>query len=309
MKAITTFLAGGVMAIVVLLVTAFEDIEKVTVDAYDIFEGTSPCASAAKSFLQIPASDKCEYVKWHLVLNYEAQTKKPSDYTLTREYLYYIDNSTSKSQGTVTIKGKWEMVTGIASLPEATVYKLHDGDRSLNFIKADENLIHLLAPDNSFAAEASVESFTLSRTNSKLAATGKPMKISRPLSNEKQSMLKFVGRTPCEELATEINMQRGADCNKLKWLLKLYLNPSMQQPSGYELSATFHRQSILKGKWEMVKGRPADPDAIIYKIHLGKPYESILLLKADDNVLFFLDRNLNPLVGNAQFSYTLSRAE
>ena len=308
MKAMTTFFSAGLSGMLILAVAAFNNIgENPPIAAYAIFEGTTPCSSDIKSFLQIPASEKCDIVKWHLVLNYDQHKNQPAEYTLAREYIYHVDNRTSKSQGAVTIKGRWQILKGIPSLPEAIVYRLHNGNASLSFIMVDENLIHLLAADNSFSALASVESFTLSKTNSKSHGERAVMKVSRPLANENQSMMKFIGRTPCAEIASEIHMPPRADCNKMKWMLKLYLAPSRQQPAVFELSATFHRQSIIKGSWKIFKGRPGDPDAIIYQLHLDKPYESIFLLKGDDNVLFFLDKNLKPLVGNADFSYTLSR--
>jgi hypothetical protein len=34
---------------------------------------------------------------------------------------------------------------------------------------------------------------------------------------------------------------------------------------------------------------------------------ALLLLKADDNILFLLDQNREPMVGHAEFSYTLNR--
>jgi len=34
---------------------------------------------------------------------------------------------------------------------------------------------------------------------------------------------------------------------------------------------------------------------------------ALLLLKADDNILFFLNQNREPMVGHADFSYTLNR--
>jgi len=34
---------------------------------------------------------------------------------------------------------------------------------------------------------------------------------------------------------------------------------------------------------------------------------SLLLMKGDDHVLFFMDRNLQPLTAHADFSYTLNR--
>ena len=70
MKAVNILLSRGLLSILILAVVSFDNAGKqVVIDHYDVFEGTSPCARAAKSFLQIPASDKCEYVKWHLILH------------------------------------------------------------------------------------------------------------------------------------------------------------------------------------------------------------------------------------------------
>jgi len=53
----------------------------------------------------------------------------------------------------------------------------------------------------------------------------------------------------------------------------------------------------------------SDPAAIIYQLEpgSGKSNASVLLLKADDNVLFILDKDTHFLVGNEYCSYTLNR--
>ena len=136
------------------------------------------------------------------------------------------------------------------------------------------------------------------------------MKASRPiLHNEKQSEITYIGRTPCQEIAEEINIKPGEDCFKLKWLLTLKFDPRTHEPTVYELARTGHRQSLIKGKWNIIKGSPSDPDAIIYQLDPDKSRGSILLLRADKNVLFFLDKQRNPLIGNADFSYTLNRKQ
>jgi len=40
----------------------------------------------------------------------------------------------------------------------------------------------------------------------------------------------------------------------------------------------------------------------------GKPH-SLVLLKADNNILFFLDENMNHMVGDIYTSYTLNRSK
>jgi hypothetical protein len=56
----------------------------------------------------------------------------------------------------------------------------------------------------------------------------------------------------------------------------------------------------------MSKGTKADQNAIVYQ--LNNPTKgSLYFLKADDNVLFFLDKENNIMVGNRNFSYALYR--
>ena len=117
----------------------------------------------------------------------------------------------------------------------------------------------------------------------------------------------FVGRTPCRELVKQLQIQTP-DCMKLKWKLTLYQDAS-GKPSTYHLARTGHRQSLIEGKWVIIKGTPSDAEAIIYQLDPGMPDRSLLLLKGDENVLFFLDHSRNLLVGNEEFSYTLNRTD
>jgi hypothetical protein len=47
----------------------------------------------------------------------------------------------------------------------------------------------------------------------------------------------------------------------------------------------------------------------VYQLQLEDSQRPVSFLKADENHLFLLDEDLNLLVGNALFSYTLSRIE
>jgi hypothetical protein len=67
--------------------------------------------------------------------------------------------------------------------------------------------------------------------------------------------------------------------------------------------------TIREGTWRILQGTKDYPDAVVYQIHLQDSKEPVSFLQADENHLFLLDRDLNLLVGNALFSYTLSRVE
>lgn len=118
----------------------------------------------------------------------------------------------------------------------------------------------------------------------------------------------FEGRGACQELAKELGISVSPDCFKTKWSLTLYQDPATQQPTIYDLEGTFYRANPRKGTWQIIKGTQADPQATVFQLNSDKPNETIYLLKGDDNVLFFLDKNKNFLVGTEFCSYTLNRA-
>lgn len=117
----------------------------------------------------------------------------------------------------------------------------------------------------------------------------------------------FEGRTPCRELAGQLNETTAPDCMKIKWRLILYTDSLDENSGTYLLEGfVFRRDKAMKGVWHIIKGTQADPEATVYRIEReGK--EPLWLQKADDNVLFFLDRQKNLMVGNRDFSYTLNR--
>ena len=62
-------------------------------------------------------------------------------------------------------------------------------------------------------------------------------------------------------------------------------------------------------KWTIVRGTKTNPEAVVYQLEPDKPGGSLSCVKADDNILFFLDKERNLMVGNGDFSYTLNRSD
>lgn len=119
----------------------------------------------------------------------------------------------------------------------------------------------------------------------------------------------FDGRTPCQELASQLNEKVTSACIKIKWRLTLYNDAITGKPGGYELLGFIYKKDKPRtGKWSISKGTPANPEAIVYQ--LDEPGgRTLFLQKGDDHVLFFLDQKKNLLVGNRDFSYTLNRID
>ena len=116
----------------------------------------------------------------------------------------------------------------------------------------------------------------------------------------------FVGRTPCQELLKELNLEANAACTKRKMSITLYWDSVTHQPTQYETRGLGKYSG--KGKWQIIKGTPTDAEATVFQLDLA-PEVFLFLLKGDDNVVFILDKNKNFLPGNGDFSYTMNRAK
>lgn len=117
----------------------------------------------------------------------------------------------------------------------------------------------------------------------------------------------FDGRTPCRELAGQLEEEVTGDCLKIKWRLILFKDSITGAPANFELTGfRYRKEKPFTGTWRITRGMPADPNAIVYELS-GGAKNPLNFLKADENILFFLDRKKNLLVGNRDFSYTLNR--
>ena len=115
----------------------------------------------------------------------------------------------------------------------------------------------------------------------------------------------FDGRTPCQELANQLNEPTIPECIKIKWRLTLYKNGADTTSGTYSLEGfKFRGDNILEGTWRINMGTRADPNAIVYQL-THSLRGSLFFFKADDDVLFFLDKDKNIIVGNRNFSYAL----
>jgi len=119
---------------------------------------------------------------------------------------------------------------------------------------------------------------------------------------------RFVGRSPCREIANETGASVPDQCFKIKWDITLFQDEVTGAPTTYRIDATLYRQSPRVGKWKIVSATTHHPNAIIYELEAASGHGSIRLLKADDNIMFFVGQDGRLMVGNAEFSYTLNRA-
>jgi hypothetical protein len=119
----------------------------------------------------------------------------------------------------------------------------------------------------------------------------------------------FDGRTPCQEIAKQLNEPKDPECWKIKWRLYLWTDSENKSSGTCTLEGyKFRDKNVLKGAWKLIRGTDADPNAPVYQLNF-QDRPPIYLLKADDNVLLFLDSGKKLMRGNENVSYALYRID
>jgi hypothetical protein len=252
-------------------------------------------------------------------LTFSAQSADATSGTFKLAAAYEVPRRTNPNQGEpgpkVSSEGTWEIVKGMEAKPEATVYRLKAGkpERSVSFVKVSDALLHLLDEDKGLMNGTAGWSYTLNRADvaekpGVPAPTAEMSYTISPLATGPRVFGVFEGRTPCNGISRELNRPEKAGCIKSKWRVTLYQNPETSAPTTYKVEGSLFRQKAREGTWSITRGT-ADPNAIVYRLAPTQTEPALLLMKGDDNVLFFLNQKQEPMVGHADFSYTLNRVK
>ena len=106
-------------------------------------------------------------------------------------------------------------------------------------------------------------------------------------TSEQYQIGKYFGRTPCQELAKQINEKATAECIKIKWKLTLYKDVKNTNTGTYVLQGlVYKKENPLLGQWRIVKGTPTDSQAIVYEI-IRDGKEPLFLQKGDEHFVLF----------------------
>src|SRR5437773_6375915 len=281
---------------------------------FGTFCGSTPCGKAIRPILHIQTNGEPELIEWKLTLYRDAKTAAPSRYELHCKYGWTAPNvpGLAKDIKKLERQGTRTVSKGTKSNPQAIVFELSDGP---SFFQVTADILQVLNPDRSLMIGTAGWSYTLNRTEHAEKAAEQAPASSQPATSYKISELAtgptvfgvFEGRTPCKGIARAMNIPLHAGSIKAKWRVTLYQNPETRAQTTYKLEGSLFRSEPREGNWTIVRGTDKDPNAPVYHL-AGKEADSALfLLKGDDNVLFFLDQNRDPLVGNCDFSYTLNR--
>jgi len=254
---------------------------------------------------------------WRIVLYQDPATGSPTTYELNSAYGVSKQGTPDLVRGgtQIDMAGKWEVLKGTQSDPAATVYRLNPDDppMTVSFVKISDDLIHLLDRDGALVIGNGAWAYTLNRMDPRISsqadhgADNPPQGPTRPPTPPAGAgasvMGVFDGRTPCDALLLEFT-KSSPGCLKIKWRLTLYEDRDTGAPGAFLYMGTSY---FTQGTWTILRGTEQNPDAVVYRLDPDHSQRPLFLQEVDENHLFMLDENLDFLVGNEFFSYTLSR--
>jgi hypothetical protein len=131
---------------------------------FGVFEGRFPCPDVARQ-LKISIDANCAKLKCDLTLYQDSVTFQPTKFALTIVGGGDVVNQDGGSYRLKLLEGKWAIVKGMKSNPDAEVYQLDFGKLGayLYLLKGDENVLFILDENKEFRVGNVDFSFTLNR--------------------------------------------------------------------------------------------------------------------------------------------------
>ena len=270
------------------------------------FVGTMPCGEAIRAFVGgLAAGEPCPAVTWRLDLG--VSERNAPGWSLDARY-----GAPTASNPGLTFNGPGVLIRGTLERSGTTYRLISNTGQSISLRKVSSTLLHVLDDKNRLMPGTSAYSYTLSRADvtddpgrPEQAPGGSYTLSPRATGNTVFGI--FGGRTPCMGIVRALHIELTDGCQRLKWRITLLQQAGTQEPTTYKIEGTLHHRA-REGAWRIVRGTASDPDAVVYQLDATTAEGSMLLWKADDNVLFLLDERKQPLVGTIDFSYTLNRS-
>jgi hypothetical protein len=249
------------------------------------YTGSTPAAPEIRTFLGISLTDSIDFIRWKVSLQND-------HYSLHCHYGIGKPNTNGFING-----GKQVRLQGRLNKKE-NIYLLQQDDKILYLLELNNNLVHLLDAQQKLLTGNGGWSYTL---NNEIPLPDGGLNLFPGEESLPDSAI-FQGRTPCLPFAYA---KQGPHCYKLKWWLVLYAHPQTGKPATYYLKGTVVDHERKSGTWSIHRGQNG---RIIY--HLRSAENEVLeLVKLDENILAFADREGMLLTGNEDFSYTLNRKQ
>ena len=131
------------------------------------FVASTPCSNGTRPLPGIPVKADCQLIKWNLTLYQDELKKTPTTYKLYCLYGLPEQGTTGLIGGgkKIEMEGKWTIIKGTRSNPNAIVYRLIDNKttKTISFLHLGPDLLHLLDSDQRLMIGSAAWSYTLNR--------------------------------------------------------------------------------------------------------------------------------------------------
>lgn len=253
-----------------------------------VYVGCTPVHDDVRTFLGIPLKDSIDFIRWKFTIN-------PGKYELNAVYGigkpgtpgFYKDH-------TVHFSGTFEK--------QGHYFLLHKDKRSFWLQEINPSILFLLDKKKQLLVGNGGFSYTLQVAGAKPNADF--FGISEKPTNK--PVLYYEGRTPCSAMNAMQNLQKGPDCNKLKWYLAFYRDAN-GKPAHYLLNGGGYDWHIMyRGKWEITNGKN---NRLNIKLTPDDKLPPLYLVRLNDDLLYFTDSEGRLLVGDTDFSYVMNKRE
>jgi hypothetical protein len=275
-----------------------------------VFVGSTPGDELIKSLLTIPAANEVDFIRWNLTLS----DSKSNQNTFTLNIGFGVAQPNTlgfKVEEKRTFEGTYRVAQSKNDILHGVIYYFKSSalPSEIMMVKLNENILHLLTPQHHLMNGNGGWSYSLNRKEFIQDNTVAPALTSATrLLTITSDQLIYDGRTPCQEIAEDYNLEVSSACFKLKWRLILNRDPITHQPTTYTIRKVVDNMPRdVSGKWTIIKGIKENSDVIIYQLDPEDPENAISLLAGDENVLFFLDKKNRLFTGNSDFSFALNK--
>ena len=115
----------------------------------------------------------------------------------------------------------------------------------------------------------------------------------------------FENHVPCA-----IDDPPADGCQRVKFGIVLYRDAVTNEPTTYVMSrlrvGVSNDRDLNEGTWSITRGTALDPEATIYRLDSGAPEGLDAYWPIGDDILFVLDEQLMPRVGDAAYGFALN---
>jgi hypothetical protein len=247
--------------------------------------GSTPANAVVRSFLGIPLTDSVDFIRWKLQL-IQGQFKLNCNYGIGKPNTngFYEGGKTIELKGLVSKKGN-ELALDAAG-------------KILRFVELNEDLLHIADNNKNLLVGNGGWSYTLNALSPLHSAVVNLKANNTPVKDS----LVYEGRTPCGVPGV---IEAGRECYKLKWKIIFFPISNTFHHGRYKIFGTAYRaQNVKTGSWRVVQG---EDGRIIFELNNDLEKNYLNLVKLDEQILIFSDRDGKLLVGNEDFSYSINR--